>query len=263
MYPIKFLVQDLLRDKKGDGSDQNTDILERKFFVPSEKIGFAYNLLRQVCLQDQEYPKSDISSLYFDTHGLDFYMSSKAGEFRKDKVRIRWYGNTECLQGEMAVFLELKSREGFARRKSRQEVVVESSSLQVADLDRGIVENNVLVGVMAKFGLHLVDTLRPVILISYNRYRFIDILTGARICLDYDIRSSMIAKGLGHGEKEIPLQGGVIEVKGSSWELPETLKSINILDTGWSRFSKYSYCVESHLENPGTVGRLWPYGTVV
>ena len=107
------------------------------------------------------------------------------------------------------------------------------------------------------------EPLRPIIMISYWRYRFNEMLTGTRVSFDYSIRSSMVAPELGYGERELRLRGGVIEVKGPTLELPITLRCIRLLDTDWSRFSKYGYCVESHLSEPGTDARLWPSGRMV
>jgi len=64
--------------------------IERKFFIFPKNIGFAHTLLRQVCRPDSEYPEGLVNSLYFDTPDLDQYTRSSSGEFRKDKVRIRW-----------------------------------------------------------------------------------------------------------------------------------------------------------------------------
>jgi len=88
-------------------------------------------------------------------------------------------------------------------------------------------------------------------------------LTGVRVSLDYSIRSTSIARELGYGERELQLPGGVIEVKGQSIELPPTLRRMRLLDIDWSRFSKYSHCVESHLSQPGTMSRLWPSGRTI
>jgi len=120
-----------------------------------------------------------------------------------------------------------------------------------------------LVDTLARFGHYPEQPLRPIIVISYWRYSFNEMLTGMRISFDYNIRSSIVAPELGHGEQELRLQGGVIEVKGPTLELPITLRRIRLLDTDWSRFSKYGYCVESHLSAPGTVARLWPSGRMV
>ena len=103
--------------------------IERKFYILPQNIGLAYMLLRQVCRQDSEYPEEQINSLYFDTADLEQHNRSLAGEFRKDKARIRWYGADEDHQDEIPIFLELKSREGLASSKQRHRLVVPTEQL--------------------------------------------------------------------------------------------------------------------------------------
>jgi hypothetical protein len=105
--------------------------------------------------------------------------------------------------------------------------------------------------------------LRPVIKISYWRYRFSEVMTGQRVSLDCHIRSTMIMPGAGNGEKELELPGGIIEIKGLTMELPPTLKRTRMLDTDWTRFSKYSACIDAHYEVAGSIGRLSPSGKVI
>jgi len=240
-----------------------TQRFERKFFVPPRNIGLAYALLRQVCRPDNEYPGGQVNSLYFDTPDLDYYTRSASGEFKKEKVRIRWYGENGDLGETVPVFLELKSRQGLASSKERQRALVSSESLRLAHLGTGIVDRSTLVEAMARFGHYPENSLRPIIMISYRRYRLSEMLTGARVSLDCDIRSSLVARELGHGERDLWLRGGVVEVKGPALELPATLRCMRLLDVDWSRFSKYCYCVESHLSDPGAVGRLWPSGRMI
>jgi len=240
-----------------------TQRFERKFFVLPKNTGFAYTLLRQVCRPDSEYPEGQVNSLYFDTPDLDQYEKSLSGDFRKDKVRIRWYGKVENHEGIAPVFLELKSREGFASSKQRQRLLVSAEHLELGRLGSGIVSTTILNDTLAKFGHHPELPLRPIIVISYWRCRFNEMLTGTRISFDCNIRSSVVTPELGYGERELGLQGGVIEVKGPTLELPLTIRRMRLLDTDWSRFSKYGYCVESHLSQPGTGGRLWPSGRVI
>ena len=234
-----------------------TQRLEQKFFVPPGNIGFACTLLRQVCRPDSEYPEGQVNSLYFDTPDLDQYMRSVSGEFKKDKVRIRWYAETKSSQRLVPVFLELKSRQGFASSKLRQRFQVSAQHLEPPYLGAGIVDKTILVDTLTEFGHYPELPLRPIIVISYRRYRLNEISTGMRVSFDYNIRSSVVASEYGHGERELRLQGGVIEVKGSILELPPTLRRIKLLDTDWRRFSKYCCCLGSHLSAPGTVGRLW------
>ena len=233
---------------------------ERKFFVLPRNIGFAYTLLRQVCRPDSEYPEGEVNSLYFDTPDLEQYVRSASGDFRKDKVRIRWYDGLSRHQEMVPVFLELKSRQGFVSSKQRQRLLVSAQHIEVGRLGAGIADGTTLVETLARFGHFPSDPLQPIIVVSYWRYRFNEMLTGTRVSFDCNISSSVVAPGLGYRERDLRLQGGVVEVKGPTLELPLTLRRIRLLDTDWSRFSKYSYCIESHLSHPGTVGRLWPSG---
>ena len=235
---------------------------ERKFFILPKNVGFAHALLRQFCRPDKEYPEGQVNSLYFDTIDLEQYIRSESGEFRKDKVRVRWYGEMGKLQEVIPAFLELKSRLGFASCKQRQKFLTPIHQLRRTHLVKGIVGKQKIVKTLARFGHYPALPLRPIILISYHRYRFNEMSTGMRVSLDFNIRSSVVAPELGHGEQELKLKGGVIEVKGFTLELPKTLRHIRLLDTDWSRFSKYGYCLESHLSTPGTVSRLWPSGRI-
>jgi hypothetical protein len=73
----------------------------------------------------------------------------------------------------------------------------------------------------------------------------------------------MTAPELGRRERDLRLEGGVVEVKGPSLELPVTLRNMKILDTDWSRFSKYSNSIDSHLSDPGMVARFAPPGRIL
>ena len=253
----------------GEGSPEPTPVggqfqqrFERKFYIVPQKIDFAYALLRQFCRPDSVYPHGQINSLYFDTPDLDQHERSASGEFNKDKVRIRWYGENETLPETVPVFLELKSRRGFASSKKRQRFQVSSEVLRINRLGTGIIDNTTFINTVAGFGHFTDQPLRPIITISYLRYRFTEIFSGVRVSLDYDIRSTFIAQRFGNGEKELPLRGAVIELKGPTMELPTTLRSMKLLDIDWSRFSKYSHCIDSHMEDPGTIARSWPSGRV-
>jgi hypothetical protein len=236
---------------------------ERKYYLAPREVGLAYGLLRQSCLADGEYPSEQINSLYFDTADLDQYERSASGDFRKDKVRIRWYSEDTYISGTQAVFIELKSRQGFVGMKQRFKLLVPAGNLALSSLAKGIVPKTRLIDTLASFGYFPPRLLQPVIKISYWRYRFSEIMTGQRVCLDCRIRSTMIMPGSGNGERELELPGSVIEIKGQTMEIPATLKRARMLHTDWTRFSKYSACIDAHTEKPGTVGRLSPSGRIV
>jgi hypothetical protein len=239
--------------------------LERKFYLPPAKVDLAHGLLLHTCLLDREYPSEQINSLYFDTADLDQHERSCSGDFRKDKVRIRWYGGDEELRGTRTVFLELKSREGFSSTKQRLELRVPGEDLALHRLGRGIVPSSLLSDTLAGFGHFPGEPLLPIIKISYWRYRFCEVQTGQRVSLDCHIRSTLIivTPGWCNGEQELGLPGAVIEIKGQAVELPVTLRRMRLLDLDWGRFSKYSSCIDSHIDTVGAVGRLSPPGRLV
>ena len=236
---------------------------ERKHYLAPREVGLAYGLLRQICLPDSAYYSEQINSLYFDTRDLDQHKRSFDGDYQKDKVRIRWYGEGKNPHGMQTVFLELKSRRGFASAKQRLALQVPADSLALENLKKGIVSRNLLMGTLVRFGFFPTRMLQPVIQISYWRYRFSEIMTEQRISLDHHIRSTMIMPGSGNGERELALPGGVIEIKGQDMELPTTLRQVRVLDTDWTRFSKYSACIDSHIEQPGSIGRTSPSGRII
>ena len=107
---------------------------ERKYYIAPREVGLAYGFLRQVCLPASEYFSERINSLYFDTTDLDQHEASSSGDFRKDKVRIRWYGEDEDLDGMRAIYIELKSRLGFAGTKQRLRLLVPAENLYLDHL---------------------------------------------------------------------------------------------------------------------------------
>ena len=237
--------------------------MERKFFIAPARVGLAYGLLQHACCPAPEYACEQINSIYFDTADLDQHARSLAGDFRKDKVRIRWYGDNTDSHDLQPAFLELKSREGFSSFKQRLELSIPAESLEIKCPGDGIVSKTLLYDTLANFGYFPPAPLEPVIKISYKRCRFIDVFSGQRIALDCNIRSTCITGRIGNGELELKLPGAVMEIKGSSLELPLTLRNIKLLDVDWSRFSKYSSCLEAHMEAPGAAGRLSPSGKII
>jgi hypothetical protein len=229
---------------------------ERKYYLPPAKVGLAYGLIRHVCLTDKAFPWEQINSLYFDTPDLDQHERSASGDFYKDKVRLRWYGEDKDIDEEQPVYIELKSRQGFASTKQRLKIMVSKECLTLHKLSKGIIAGSLLGDTLSGFGYFPSQKMIPVIRISYYRHRFTEMITGQHVSIDYHIRSTMIVPGYGNGARDLELPGGVIEIKGQTLELPETLKRMRILETDWTRFSKYSACIDSHDEHPGSAGWL-------
>lgn len=234
--------------------------LERKYFLEPATVGLAYGLLRQTCRLDEAYPSEQINSLYYDTPELDEHERSLAGEFRKDKVRLRWYGREGVSSGVRTAYLELKSRRGFASTKQRRRLQIPARELDPLRLAAGVISPALLLETLAGFGYFPERLLQPVIRIAYWRYRFVEPCTGLGVSLDCRIRSTMVLPALGNDEADLELPGAVLEIKGSRMDLPPTLAQMNLLEVDWGRYSKYSACIDAHCDAPGTVGRAEPSG---
>jgi hypothetical protein len=241
--------------------------VEQKFFIRPDRIGLGLALLSRTCRRDPAYPLGQVNSLYFDTLDLEEHRKSDAGDSAKDKIRIRWYGQEfdPHLRGaasaqSVRVWLERKTRRGFASTKQRLPLEVPSSALAFAALGRGIVPPAVLVDTMARFGFFSRSKLCPVIAISYWRYRFVEPCTGFRISIDSRIRSSLLMPGLGRGERGLELLGAVVEAKGAVFDLPYVLRPLADIGASWTRYSKYSSSLDAHAADLGSVSRTWPSG---
>lgn len=259
--------------------------VEQKFFITPDRMGQVLALLRRTCRPDPEFPLDQVNSLYFDSADLEEHARSDAGDSAKDKIRIRWYGRehdphlTDLARSPaplpvagvaasadaeshqpVQVWLERKTRRGFASTKQRLAVDAPASALGFTALGRGIVAPAFLLHTMAGFGFFPVGRLCPVIAISYWRHRFIEPGTGFRVSLDGHVRSSLVLPGWGRGERGLELQGAVLEVKGPVFDLPPALRVLGDLGTSWTRYSKYSSSLDAHAATPGSVSRLWPAG---
>ncbi|MBN1818210.1 MAG: VTC domain-containing protein [Sedimentisphaerales bacterium] len=254
-----------IRKQGSSGQPGNTPIqserLERKFFLPPSMISFVTHLLTHCCPADRKYPRGTIHSVYYDTAELDYFDDSQQGDHWRKKVRIRWYDNPQTAPSA-EVFVELKSKRGYAGTKARKLFSVASQRLEVSALRENVIPYPTMVQTLSDFGYCPPNRLYPTILISYRRLRFSDPVTGARISLDWNIRSRLVGPQYDRREGWLDMEGGVIEIKGRSMDLPPTLASIRSLGTDWSRYSKYAGSIESHLEAIGSAGRLWPSGRV-
>lgn len=228
--------------------------MERKFFIPEEKIEWAASLLGHCCPPDRQYPKGVIHSLYFDTEDLEDYEDSQQGSRHRKKIRIRWYEPLPQ-KGDAAVFVELKIKNGFAGQKKRQVFSVPAEALRGQEWKKGILPAPVLQNTLAQFGVFPTERLLPVIRISYHRLRFTDLMTGARVSLDWRIESAPAGSVCSGSKETLGMEGAIVEVKGRSAELSETLRSLNLLETDWTRCSKYACCLAAHLEQPGSFGQ--------
>lgn len=181
-----------------------------------------------------------VRSLYFDTPSDGCYYENESGIGEREKYRIRIYnGNTG------RITLEKKS-------KSRQMTLKQACSIDkdicqrlaqgqaVAITPYMTPSQKTLLGEMQK------KSLRPVVIVEYVRYPFVEPNGNVRVTFDEHITSSNDLSGfLGEQPLRRPvLETGmsVLEVKWDSF-LPGYIKNHIQLDSlHWCSFSKYYLC---------------------
>lgn len=235
---------------------------ERKFFINPLKKGVARALVSHLCMPDSEYPSNRINSLYFDSAQLDEYHKSNDGDYRREKVRIRWYDDPATQQGDVPVWLELKYKRGFSSKKRRRKFLIPAERLRNMRNNNTILDRTVIMHTLSEFGYFPETPLHPSIVITYQRLRFFEIASGFRLSFDWNIGSFWVSPWIGFSQTHLKLQGAIIEIKGPTMQIPHSLRSLHTLGLDWSRFSKYAGCLDAQMEIPDTVGQLWPSGRI-
>lgn len=203
---------------------------EQKWLYPVHLAPAVQGFLAGVLRADPVHPVGTVTSVYFDTPGLDSLAEKQASDYLKTKIRVRWY------DGGGTAFWEIKRRIGSRREKLRGDLELPAATAASLDLDDPLWL--AVPAELRRLGLPLVPDLRPTVEIRYRRRRFVDPATGARVALDDGIRRGRTAArlvGLGVGE----LPWAVVEVKHPRAELGGPLYALAALGGRRVSFSKY------------------------
>lgn len=216
---------------------------ERKLSGDARLATSVRALLDARCLPDGEYPVGRVNSLYFDTVGLSAYREKADGDHLKRKVRLRWYGLDGDLPESVPAFLEVKYRVGSARHKVRQRLEVPRSLLLETpfgdDSFRTFLARN-----GAAVGEPLAAEWTPVVQISYDRHRYVDVPSDSRVSVDWNIVAPRFHPErfpLGH---PVALDEMVCEYKNEGGTPPAWLDELRLMGLRHGSFSKYGACME-------------------
>ena len=212
---------------------------ERKYPFPSARAALLIAWLDARLLRDPQYPEGMITSCYYDTPQLDAYQESADGEFAKQKLRLRWYGDPP--DQFAGVWIELKSRDGVRSRKRRFRF---PSSGAPNPLGINLPDRAELVQHLRELSdlatIALPPVLEPTALIRYRRLRWQSADGLLRASLDTDVRAV-------HPRAPaiwIPIaDGAVLELK-SSDALPPQIEHLGRLGLRRTAHSKYALAVE-------------------
>lgn len=216
---------------------------ELKFIVTAKRAGRVLQWLGSACRPDPAHPRAVVSSIYFDTRRLHCVDEKLNSDFLKSKFRLRWYRVPD--QSPAAgdpVFAEAKFRTGCRRRKLRARAPFEASWLQDTPLeDPRLLEFNRIMPGQGAIPRH---ALLPALVIEYERRRYLDPVSGARLCLDTGIRVPRVNRMLLPRTLPGILETAVVELKGGCLALPPHLYTLTDLGCRRASWSKYAACYQ-------------------
>jgi len=222
--------------------------IEQKYVFIAQLKEMIIEWAEYCCVRDPRYYYGPVSTLYFDTPGLHHYGEKRNSDYIKAKVRLRWYEDldTRNRAGAVGCYIEAKQKQGISRHKKRKEVVISSERLchdpfsdeEILGLPSMVYELDYLPpGILV-----------PMLLIQYDRYRFVDPRSGSRIAIDTNIRCTGANPAFIPRVPPVYLDAGVLEVKGLHRDLPGSFDPI-VAHLNREAFSKYGRCYE-HLLQP-------------
>jgi VTC domain-containing protein len=216
------------------------DQLERelKFVLPAAQGLLARSLLQSVCRPDVEYPAATLSTIYFDTPDLRFLGEKIDSDYLKTKVRLRWYAPVGGHDDLARAFLEIKMRIGDRRRKVRVQTPLTAATLTDLSLDRPELEE--VMALARPLGIPLPARLLPVVLLRYDRYRFVEPMSSSRISIDLNISAPRGSHRLVRDAAPVTLPHAVLEVKGAGTDLPRVLHPLIRAGARRGSSSKYA-----------------------
>ncbi len=216
---------------------------EIKFIFTAKRAGRIIQWLDKVSRPDPVHPTTIISSIYFDTHGLHCVDEKLNSDYLKSKYRLRWYGIAgRAPEPGDPVFAEAKFRTGGIRRKLRAPAPFDAPALANTALEdpRLLAFNRVL----RDLGAIPNQTLFPSLVVQYERRRYIDAVSGARICVDTAVRVPRVNRLLLPCTLPGMLETAVLELKGDCLDLPPQLHTLTDLGCRRASWSKYAACYQ-------------------
>lgn len=123
-----------------------------------------------------------VNNIYFDTNGYKFYFDNVDGVADRQKVRIRWYGNT--LGTIQSPKLEIKIKNGLVGDKWTFDL--NSFTLDAAITTKGL-QSLFADSKLPRPIFEMVRALNPTLVNSYTRRYFVSADQRFRITLDYEV----------------------------------------------------------------------------
>ena len=209
---------------------------ELKFTLPASRVHLARRRLESLCRRDAEFPAAIVWTIYYDTPALASLGEKINSDYLKRKIRVRWYSD---LEGRVSgpAFVEAKLRLGTQRSKVRARLPYPAEEIAQWDLQ----DPRLLIAplLLREQGVLGHASWQPMLLLRYRRDRFVEPVTRSRVSLDTEICGSAANPRFFSAPNLSPLATAVLEVKGSSEELPAALRPLLALGMHKASFSKF------------------------
>ena len=223
---------------------------ELKFRFPSYRRAAILQWLHHLCQPDPQFPRHRIATIYYDTLDRQLIGEKQNSDYRKTKVRVRWYNPVDQPETSDGTWLEIKQKTGAQRHKRRFRLPYSQAMLASLPLEHPLV----CVEIPQQLPIHgiaVTTALRPMFLLQYERYRFIEPVQRVRVCVDNHLSVLKVNRQLFPVRPLAPNPVVVLEIKGAVTGLPPALRPLLNLGCVKTSFSKYGACYRELLREGG------------
>lgn len=186
-----------------------------------------------------QFPKRQVSSIYYDTNEFDSYKDSENGNYFRKKIRYRIYN-----YNEKDFLIEKKIKESNLGKKENIEIIKEVIFEKI--FIPKLTNKNYI-----KIPKTIYNNFYPKVFVDYSRFYLISFDQRVRITLDFNISSSRILKNNSNNleiKNHIPFNDSILEIKYSKdVNLNDKFikKLSSIFNFNLSRNSKYCRAIRT------------------
>lgn len=218
--------------------------VEMKYVLTAQQYEQLMNMI-SCYLRPDEYPHSEITSIYFDTDSYQLIRSADDHQAYREKLRLRSY-NGSSITDDSPVFLELKKKYNGVIYKRRQEMTYRQARQYILF---GTMPCDSQIMKEIDYTRRSCHTLEPKAVISYHRDSYAGISDDIRMTFDTSIGYNTSKLVLAGSRPQGYITNGevIMEVKAFStmplW-LSAALDSLHVYP---GSFSKYGKVYQQHI----------------
>jgi hypothetical protein len=216
--------------------EKNND-LRYELKIPLEGIPL-YEIRKWINLHphafEKTFPPRRVNNLYFDTIDYNNLQAHLDGYYKRNKFRLRWYGNVSAFPSSN---LEIKSKLGNLGNKTTYKIHKE---INLVTYSHGEIIQTIANQLPNEIALMLFNC-QPVMINYYQREYFESLQNGIRLTIDYDqfaFDQQFSAKpNLSFSE---PFHNSpIIEIKAPKHKYKILSEVLSLFPASTNRFSKY------------------------